>query len=442
MPARFRIPTRDFPVRMADTRNLEGCFAVHKPPGISSAEVLRNLQTHFTPSRFFQPWVETERIRRNAESKFQTRRRRDKRLEVKIGHGGTLDPMATGVLIAGVGKGTKDLNSFLACTKSYEAMVLFGAATDTYDRLGKVVSRAPYEHVTREKVEETLKQFRGKIMQRPSIFSALRVQGKRLYEYAREGIEPPVEILKRPVEVSNLEIVEWYEPGTHEYVWPTEEASGAEKDVAKKMLSKESLSTATGAAPEQTAAEEQPKDDTATTEPEEPHGAKRKLSPSPAPQSTEAAPPSPKRQKATTADGATTAQQPPPTTENPSVTDTDTTATAPSPSASKPNPQPPAVKLTMTVSSGFYVRSLAHDLGLALDSNAIMSALVRTRQGDFTLRPEKVLEYSDLEAGEEVWGPKLQGFLDAWVEGKKGVKGVKEGSGSGEGAAAEAEAGN
>jgi tRNA pseudouridine55 synthase len=77
-------------------------------------------------------------------------------------------------------------------------------------------------------------------------------------------------------------------------------------------------------------------------------------------------------------------------------------------------PQPAAVKISMTVTSGFYVRSLAHDLGKAVGSCALMSELVRTRQGDYELAPEKTLEYKDLEAGEEVWGPKVQGFLEKW----------------------------
>ena len=90
----------------------------------------------------------------------------------------------------------------------------------------------------------------------------------------------------------------------------------------------------------------------------------------------------------------------------------------------------------MTVSSGFYVRCLAHDLGLALGTNALMSSLVRTRQGDFELAPDKVLEYTDLEAGEAVWGPKVQRFLDAWVskrEREKGRDKTEEGQGEGEG---------
>jgi tRNA pseudouridine55 synthase len=70
----------------------------------------------------------------------------------------------------------------------------------------------------------------------------------------------------------------------------------------------------------------------------------------------------------------------------------------------------------MTVSSGFYVRSLAHDLGKALGSCGLMSSLIRTRQADFELESVKVLEYKDLEAGEDVWGPKVKRFLEEWEE--------------------------
>jgi len=155
---------------------------------------------------------------------------------VKIGHGGTLDPMATGVLIAGVGKGTKSLQSFLTCTKSYEAVVLFGAATDTYDAVGKVVARAPYSHVTEEMVRDALGKFRGKIMQRPPIFSALWIDGKRAYDYAREGKELPREMAERPVEVVELEMVEWMEGGSHGFAFPEKVAEEGEMTAAEKLL--------------------------------------------------------------------------------------------------------------------------------------------------------------------------------------------------------------
>ncbi|OJJ50977.1 hypothetical protein ASPZODRAFT_148355 [Penicilliopsis zonata CBS 506.65] len=393
---------------MSGEKIYEGVFAVHKPTGISSADVLRDLQKHFNPSALFKPWMDSERERRNRESNFQRRRRRSQRLDVKIGHGGTLDPMATGVLVAGVGKGTKYLQNFLGCTKTYETVILFGAETDTYDRMGKIVRRGPYEHVTREAVEKALEQFRGKIMQHPPIFSALKVQGKKLYEYAREGKEPPIEIKARPVEVTNLEIVEWYEPGTHEYKWPEEEMVGEERAVAERLLAKDDALPAV------------PSVDDVDLEKGE-QGAPLKRKPSAAgeevaPTTESASDPS------TTADPAPSAKKQKVSAEEESVEvekqsvqmDETKSAEPGADSTTANRPPPPAVKLTMTVSSGFYVRSLAHDLGKALGTCGIMSSLIRSRQATFELHPDKVLEYADLEAGEDVWGPKVKGFLDEW----------------------------
>jgi len=368
--------------------------AVHKPQGVTSADVIRTLQKHFNPSKTFKPWIDEEKARRDRESKFQKKRRRHpKRCEVKLGHGGTLDPLATGVLVTGVGKGTKSLQDFLTCTKVYETVVLFGAETDTYDRLGKIVRRAPYEHVTREAVEKALEQFRGKIMQRPPIFSALRVQGKKLYEYAREGKMPPVEIKERPVEVVSIDVVEWYEPGTHEFKWPEEEMTGDEKVVAEQLLDKESsLPTAS-------------EGESANQESEAATSNKRKSPPLADPIQAEDQEAS-KKQKVSE-DGATQ-------TVAPEAVAEPATKEAPTTHAEQPQPQPPAVKISMTVTSGFYVRSLAHDLGKAVGSCGLMSELVRSRQADFDLQPDKILEYKDLEAGEEVWGPKVQKFLEEW----------------------------
>ncbi|KAK2767008.1 hypothetical protein FQN54_006325 [Arachnomyces sp. PD_36] len=393
---------------MSGEKIYEGVFAVNKPQGISSAQVIRELQKHFNPSKTFRPWIEDEREKRLQDPNVR-RRRKSKRVDVKIGHGGTLDPLATGVLIAGLGKGTKELPGFLGCTKTYEAILLFGAETDTYDRVGKVVKKAPYEHITREAVEKALANFRGNIMQKPPIFSALRVQGKRLYDYAREGIEPPVEIVKRPVEVSNLEIVEWYEGGEHPYTWPEEELAGEEKAVAERMLAKDVTpepepEPKQASEQEETKATEQPTEQppeestskeqsTTTTSKRKPSQSPPAAEPSTSTTDPSAAPPSPKRQK--TSPGPTQPTAPPPSTS-----------------------LPPAVKLTMTVSSGFYVRSLCHDLGKAVGSCGLMSELVRSRQADFELGEGKVLEFEDLEKGEEVWGPKVTRFLDEWVKRK------------------------
>ncbi|KAJ5101809.1 hypothetical protein NUU61_004031 [Penicillium alfredii] len=387
---------------MSGEKILEGVFAVHKPQGVTSADVIRTLQHHFNPSKLFRPWLEEERARRDRENANQRKRRRSKRVEVKIGHGGTLDPLATGVLIAGVGKGTKSLNGFLGCTKSYETVVLFGAETDTYDRLGKIVRRGPSEHITREAVEKALDQFRGKIMQRPPIFSALRIDGKRLYEYAREGKMPPVEIQSRPVEVLNLDVVEWYEPGSHDYKWPEEEMAGEEKKVAEKLLDKDA---------------ELPIAPSADADADAPSSAKRK-SPPPTEESQKDTTETAKKQKVSETEAAQPASSEPSAPESAS-TDAPTTQTE------QPHSQPPAVKIKMTVSSGFYVRSLAHDLGKAVGSCGLMSELVRSRQAEYELGPDKVLEYKDLEAGEEVWGPKVQQFLEEW-EKRRAVKAEAE----------------
>ncbi|KAJ5177835.1 uncharacterized protein N7500_000534 [Penicillium coprophilum] len=374
---------------MSGEKILEGVFAVHKPQGVTSADVIRTLQKHFNPSKTFKPWLDEERARRDRESQFQRKRRRHQRLDVKIGHGGTLDPLATGVLITGIGKGTKSLQDFLACTKSYETIVTFGAETDTYDRLGKIVRRAPYEHITREAVEKALEQFRGKIMQQPPHFLCLAGEWKEAH---------------RPVEVLNMEIVEWYEPGTHEYKWPEEEMTGDEKAVAEKLLDQEASASAPSA------------EGDAANQASEAPSTKRK-SPPPADQVNDDNSETAKKQKVSETEAAPAA--PEPTAPEPA------TAEAPAVPAEDPKPQPPAVKIKMTVTSGFYVRSLAHDLGKAVGSCALMSELVRSRQGDYELSPDKVLEYKDLEAGEEVWGPKVEKFLTEWEE-KRAAKAEAE----------------
>jgi tRNA pseudouridine55 synthase len=299
-----------------------------------------------------------------------------------------------------VGKGTKHLGSFLECTKTYEAVVLFGAATDTYDLEGKVVNRAPYGHVTREKVEKALGAYRGKIMQTPPIYSALRLNGKRLYDYARSGEALPSPIQPRPVEVLDLEIVEWMDGGTHKYQWPDQEA-----DCEEKQLANQAFDLLQGK----------------TKSPPVVGGTKRKLSPGKQGRAQGAEAKSTKKVRSeeegdgvvnslaqdTESRGSPIASSPQPA-EHPSEPATPTVETS-------SGGQPPAVKLRMTVTSGFYVRSLCHDLGRAMNTFALMGELVRTRQGDFELG-RNVLEFDDLEDGEEVWGPKVEGYLNDWTD--------------------------
>jgi len=100
-------------------------------------------------------------------SQEEKKRMNRKKGGLKIGQGGTLDPLANGVMVIGIGRGTKQLSQFLECTKSYTATGLLGCATTTYDAEGPVLSTAPYKHVTREMVEAVLDRFRGDILQVP-----------------------------------------------------------------------------------------------------------------------------------------------------------------------------------------------------------------------------------------------------------------------------------
>ncbi|KAI4615567.1 uncharacterized protein J4E87_009025 [Alternaria ethzedia] len=408
---------------------LEGIFAINKPQWASSAGVLRDLQDHFSRSPLFAPWLEAQKrslIIADAKPKHL------KNIKAKLGHGGTLDPMATGVLIVGMGKGTKCLQRFLECTKTYECVVLFGAATDSYDAVGKVVGKAEYEHVTKELVEEKLAQFRGKILQKPSVFSALKVDGKKMYEYAREGKDIP-EVAARPVEVEELELVEWLEPGSHDFAWPKEEVDGAEMEGAKKLMGirKEDAKVYSNTAarrgrkrsrsPENDHVEgagQQPKIPKTDSEPAMSGALPAEVAPmEETPAENEVTDPSVETSLPTEEKPVASVEQAE-ATENTSATTQDnaaepTDATASS-ATSAPTPQPPAARLRMTVTSGFYVRSLCHDLGLACNSLGLMSSLIRSRQGDYTLG-QNVLEYTDLE-DQSKWEPQLQKQLEEFME--------------------------
>ncbi len=111
-----------------------------------------------------------------------------KKLNVKkIGHAGTLDPLATGLLVVGVGEATKILTFLSAGYKRYEVCMRLGISTDTYDMEGKILHRAEFKPLTRNKIEDVLSEFAGEIEQVPPPFSAVKYRGKKLYEYARRG---------------------------------------------------------------------------------------------------------------------------------------------------------------------------------------------------------------------------------------------------------------
>jgi len=130
--------------------------------------------------------------------------------ERKVGHSGTLDPAATGVLLLCLGQGTRVVEFMAEATKVYRADIELGVTTDTYDASGKVTQRSDVSLITRERVEEALSCFRGTIAQIPPMYSATKYKGKHLYELARAGIE----ITRKPklVHLSRLEFMDWRSP--------------------------------------------------------------------------------------------------------------------------------------------------------------------------------------------------------------------------------------
>ncbi len=122
----------------------------------------------------------------------------------KVGHAGTLDPMATGVLILGIERGTKFLAHMVAATKAYDATIRLGASTTTDDFEGEVINQTSAEHITDEQALAEIKKLTGDIMQKPAKVSAIKIDGKRAYQRVRDGEE--VDIPARPVTVSRFDV--------------------------------------------------------------------------------------------------------------------------------------------------------------------------------------------------------------------------------------------
>ncbi len=126
--------------------------------------------------------------------------------KIKVGHAGTLDPLATGVMIVCTGKATKRIDEFQYQTKEYVATLKLGETTPSFDLEKEVDAVYPTDHITRELVEDVLKQFIGTIEQIPPVFSACKVEGKRAYELARQGEE--VQLKAKTLVIDEIELLE------------------------------------------------------------------------------------------------------------------------------------------------------------------------------------------------------------------------------------------
>ncbi|MGF6907367.1 tRNA pseudouridine(55) synthase TruB [Fusobacterium sp. PH5-44] len=152
---------------------MDGIIIINKPLGITSFDVVRKLR----------------KILR----------------ERKIGHTGTLDPLATGVLVMCLGRATKLAQSIENLHKKYIASFQLGYQTDTYDREGKIINKSKKKSVNMAELEECIKGFCGKIKQMPPMYSAIKKDGQRLYELARKGIE--VEREAREIEIKSIKVL-------------------------------------------------------------------------------------------------------------------------------------------------------------------------------------------------------------------------------------------
>jgi len=125
---------------------------------------------------------------------------------IKVGHAGTLDPLATGLLIICTGKMTKQINTFQAQIKEYTGTIVLGSTTPSYDLETEIDITFSTSYITEELIQETTKQFIGDIAQFPPVFSAIKKDGKRLYEFARAG--ESVEIKSRQITINTFEITQ------------------------------------------------------------------------------------------------------------------------------------------------------------------------------------------------------------------------------------------
>jgi tRNA pseudouridine55 synthase len=159
--------------------NLAGFFNIDKPYGITSHDVV-------------------SKVRRGIGMK-------------KVGHAGTLDPLATGVLVVCIGGATRLSDYVMHTHKRYQAQVVLGVATTTYDAEGDITAQHPAEHITQADVEAQLPQFIGTIQQLPPMYSAIKKDGKKLYELARAG--ETIALEPRTITIHTLNILDWSTTG-------------------------------------------------------------------------------------------------------------------------------------------------------------------------------------------------------------------------------------
>ncbi|KAK1737976.1 pseudouridine synthase, TruB family [Skeletonema marinoi] len=334
----------------------EGLIAIHKPLTWTCNDVVSYIRGILS---------------RDAQSRgFEGKMRKRGKPVMKVGHGGTLDPLASGVLVLGIGKGTSKLQSYLEGDKQYTAMVELGYETTTLDAEGEIVKTMDWNHVTSiDSIRETVvPKFTGKIQQVPPLYSAIRVDGKRLYEIARGGDEKEVEDVEIP-----MRDVEVYKVEVENTLSESVIQSGVVDGKKYKEAVQEMEAAAAAAAAEKAAAAPPPAEDVQESNDEANNTAGKKK----------------KKRRGNKNKG----------TKKKSFFDESTVPTVTvqcDSTTATTSFELPLFTLNVSCGGGTYIRSIVRDIGYEMDTVATMTGLVRTKQGPFLL--EDALRKEDWNA--------------------------------------------
>jgi tRNA pseudouridine55 synthase len=334
---------------------MDGAFAINKPTGATSRRVLDQVNHILSASSGAKSSLrQLEDVRKQSAGKQRFKKWKTKKL--KMGHGGTLDPLASGVLVIGVGSGTKKLGEYTnGSVKKYECVALLGGSTTTGDCEGELLLKTEVDHISRELLDKTRERMIGTLDQTPPIFSALKMDGKRLYDYAREGLPLPRAIKSREVKISTLDIKDDTLSKGHNYSFIKSEVGENGESIAAQLANNPTLND--HEVPFAREWKEKNKDD------KELPLAMRIV----------------KDIKAYEEDGY----------------------------------RAPLLHFDATVSSGTYIRSLLSDIGRCVGSSAYMVDLIRLKQGEWDLK-KNVFELDDfIKYKEEIWAPVLHKVLSS-----------------------------
>ncbi|GMM45024.1 pseudouridine synthase [Pichia kluyveri] len=334
---------------------MDGVFAINKPSGATSRTVLDQINRVLSKSSTSQESLKKLQNVRN-QTLGKQRIKKWKTNKLKMGHGGTLDPLASGVLVIGVGSGTKKLGNYTnGSVKRYECVGLLGGSTTTGDSEGELLLKTEVDHVTRELLDKCKERMVGTLDQTPPIFSALKMDGKRLYDYAREGLPLPRQIKSREVTIHDLEIKDDTLSKEHDYIFLKSEVDETGKTISEQLANNPTLND---------------------------HEV-----------------PFSKEWKAKNSDNKELPLKMKIIEDKNAYEDESYRA--------------PLLHFTSTVSSGTYIRSLLSDIGRCVGSSSYMVKLIRSKQAEWELN-KNVFEMEDFtNYGEEVWAPVLFKVLES-----------------------------